>query len=231
MKPNKLDTKIREKLNAREIQPSAQAWDRLDAMLTVSEEKKPKKRFGWFFVAASTILFFGLGFFLFNSSETTEINNSIPVVNNINEEIDSVETNKTNEVSIENAKPVLVQNEVNSSKKSSKDKQLKSPNEIIKSDNLSQENAAMITYNPTSSINKYISAEKLLASVENKTEANQEISIDRKVAPKNKTKVDANSLLTSVEGELNESFRESAFDRINRNYNVIKSALANRNYE
>ena len=67
MEPNKIDNQIREKLNAREIQPSAQAWDRLDAMLTISEEKKPKKGYGWFFVAASTILFFGLGFFLFNS--------------------------------------------------------------------------------------------------------------------------------------------------------------------
>ena len=66
MEPNKIDNQIREKLNAREIQPSAQAWDRLDAMLAVSEEKKPKKGYGWFFVAASTILIFGLGFFLFN---------------------------------------------------------------------------------------------------------------------------------------------------------------------
>ena len=80
MEPNKIDNQIREKLNAREIQPSAQAWDRLDAMLTVSEEKKPKKGYGLFFVAASTRLCFGLGFFLFNSNETTEINNSTPIV-------------------------------------------------------------------------------------------------------------------------------------------------------
>ena len=43
MKPNNIDNQIREKLNAIEIQPSAQAWDRLDAMLAVSEEKKSKK--------------------------------------------------------------------------------------------------------------------------------------------------------------------------------------------
>ena len=45
-----------------------QAWDRLDVMLTVSEEKK-KKGYGWFFVAASTILF-RIGIFHFNSNET-----------------------------------------------------------------------------------------------------------------------------------------------------------------
>ena len=74
MEPNKIDNQIREKLNGRDIQPSAQAWDRLDAMLTISEEKKPKKGYVWFFVAASTLLFFGLGFFIFSSSETTEVN-------------------------------------------------------------------------------------------------------------------------------------------------------------
>jgi len=40
MEPNKLETQIKEQLNAREIQPSEMAWDRLDAMLTVAEEKK-----------------------------------------------------------------------------------------------------------------------------------------------------------------------------------------------
>ena len=94
MKPNKIDNQIREKLDAREVQPSAQAWDRLDVMLTVSEEKKPKKGYGWFFVAASTILFLGLGFFIFNSNETTEINNSVPVVTTSSKAIDSTETNK-----------------------------------------------------------------------------------------------------------------------------------------
>jgi hypothetical protein len=43
MEPNKIDNQIRQKLNGREIQPSAQAWDRLEAMLVVSEVKKPKK--------------------------------------------------------------------------------------------------------------------------------------------------------------------------------------------
>ena len=45
MEPNNIENQIREKLNSREIQPSAQAWDRLDAMLTVGEEKKNKAFF------------------------------------------------------------------------------------------------------------------------------------------------------------------------------------------
>lgn len=65
MEPNKIDNQIREKLNAREIQPSAQAWDRLDAMLTVSEEKKPKKGYGWFFCGRFYDTFFRIGIFPF----------------------------------------------------------------------------------------------------------------------------------------------------------------------
>ena len=37
-----LDKNIKNKLNAREIQPSANSWDRLDAMLSL--EEKPKKK-------------------------------------------------------------------------------------------------------------------------------------------------------------------------------------------
>ncbi len=44
MEPNNLEKDFREKLNQRTIEPSDKAWDRLDAMLSVAEEKKPKKK-------------------------------------------------------------------------------------------------------------------------------------------------------------------------------------------
>ena len=141
MAQHKIDNQLKEKLNAREIQPSAPAWDRLDAMLTVSEEKKSKKGYGWFFVAASTMLFFGLGFFIFSSSETTKGNDSIPVVNSVKEEMDSTETNKINQISVEKEQPVLVQNEVNYSKKKARFIQSVEKNELIKEKNIIQENS------------------------------------------------------------------------------------------
>ena len=227
MEPNKIDNQIREKLNAREIQPSAQAWDRLDAMLAVSEEKKSKKGYGWFFVAASTILFFGLGVFLFNSSETTEINNSTPIVTTINEEIDSAETNKINEISIENVKPVLVQNEVNYSK-TQKNKKSKETNELIKPENDLEEKITPNSQLQTPNSYKYVSPENLLAEVQT---GEKVITSDKKIRPKAKMKVDANSLLTNVEKELDENHRETTLDKLNRKFKDAKSALANRNYE
>ena len=227
MEPNKIDNQIREKLNAREIQPSAQAWDRLDAMLTVSEEKKPKKGYGWFFVAASTILFFGLGFFLFNSNETTEINNSTPIVTTINEEIDTVETNKINEISVEKEQPVLVQNEVSFSKTQT-NKKSEEANKLMETENILEEKISPNSQLPTPNTYKYVSPENLLAEVQT---GEKVITSDKKIRPKVKMKVDANSLLTNVEKELDENHKETTFDKLNRKFKDAKSALANRNYE
>jgi hypothetical protein len=227
MKPNKLDNQIREKLNAREIQPSAQAWDRLDAMLTVSEEKKPKKGYGWFFVAASTILFFGLGFFLFNSNETKEINNSNPIVTTINEVMDSTEANKINQISVEKEQPVLVQNEVNYSK-TQKNKKSKETNELIKPENDLEEKITPNSQLQTPNSYKYVSPENLLAEVQT---GEKVIISENKIISKPKMKVDPNSLLTTVEKELDENHKETTFDKLNRKFKDAKSALANRNYE
>ncbi len=227
MKPNKIDNQIREKLNAREIQPPAQAWDRLDAMLTVSEEKKPKKGYGWFFVAASTILFFGLGFFLFNSNETTEINNSTPIVTTINEEIDSAETTKINQISVEKEQPVLVQNEVNFSKTQT-NKKSEETDKLTKEEDLTKDNSSSIIHHPSPNSYKYVSPENLLAEVQT---GEKVIISENKIISKPKMKVDANSLLTTVEKELDENHKETTFDKLNRKFKDAKSALANRNYE
>lgn len=227
MEPNKLDNQIKEKLNAREIQPSAQAWDRLDVMLTVSEEKKPKKGYGWFFVAASTILFLGLGFFIFNSNETQEINNSTPIVTTINEEIDTTETNKINEISVRNVKSLLVQNEINNSQPTRNKKSVET-SKGIKEESVSEEKITPNSQLPILKTYKYVSPENLLAEAQT---GERTINLDNKIAPKSKVKIDVNSLLTSVEKELDVNHRETTLEKLNRKFQDAKSALANRNYE
>ncbi|HEY0045820.1 MAG TPA: hypothetical protein VGB44_03825, partial [Flavobacterium sp.] len=54
---NKFENEIRQKLNAREIEPSSKAWDRLDAMLTVGEEEKRKYNYSWLYIAAGFLGF------------------------------------------------------------------------------------------------------------------------------------------------------------------------------
>ena len=59
--------------------------------------------------------------------------------------------------------------------------------------------------------------------------------LDHKVKEStNKTatvKVDAKSLLLQVDGEVEYSFREKMLQKINKNYQEVKVALANRNNE
>ena len=66
MEQNNLETQFKEKLNFREIKPTEMAWDRLDAMLTVAEDKKPIRSYGWIYIAASIVGFAFLGTFFFN---------------------------------------------------------------------------------------------------------------------------------------------------------------------
>lgn len=228
MEPNKLENQIKSTLNARTIQPSDQSWERLDAMLTRSEEKKSKRVYGWFFIAASIILFFGMGFFLFNSIETTKGNDSIPVVITVNEEMDSVETNEIYQISVEKVPPVLVQNEVYNSQKQSRFIQSVEKNELIKEKNLIQENPIATTQPPTPNAYKYVSPADLVAEVQ---KGNKVITSDKKTIARPRVQVDANSLLTTVEKELDNTYRETTLDKLTRKFQDTKLALANRNYE
>jgi hypothetical protein len=220
MAQHKLDNQIKSKLNTREIQPSAQAWDRLDAMLTVSENKKSKKGYGWFFVAAAVVLFFGLGFFIFNQNEEPKINLSTPVVTTSKDEIDSVKTNKTAIISTENTKPILVQNEASFSKK--EEKNLKS---VEKKELVNEENILEGKITPNSQLP---SSEKLLVEVKVNE---KESPLNKKNSVTSKIKIDAASLLSTVEKELDENYKETTLDKLTKKFQDAKSALVNRNYE
>ncbi|RZJ64488.1 MAG: hypothetical protein EOO45_18775, partial [Flavobacterium sp.] len=69
MEPNKLEQDFKNKLNEREIQPTPMAWDRLDAMLTVAEKKKPKRT--WMYIAASFLGFLLVGTLFFRQQQDT----------------------------------------------------------------------------------------------------------------------------------------------------------------
>lgn len=225
MAQHNLDNQIKSKLNTREIQPSSQAWDRLDAMLTVSENKKSKKGYGWFF-AAAVVLFFGLGFFIFNQNEAPKINNSIPVVTSVEEVIDSIETKKINQISVEKEQPILVQNENNFSTTQT-NKKSEGSKELLKKEHILEGNNTPNSQLPTPSF-QHPSPEKLLVEVP----VNQkEIPSNKKNSVKSKIKIDAASLLSTVEKELDENHKETTLEKLTKKFQDAKSALANRNYE
>ncbi|WP_281235199.1 hypothetical protein [Flavobacterium gelatinilyticum] len=235
MEPNNFEKDFREKLNQREIEPSSRAWDRLDAMLSVAEEKKPKKNRKWLYIAASFIGFLLAGTFFFNQKENT-IESPENVVTEKEIRKDSVEKTirniadsvKTQIAVSENSSKETSNKKENQNQISNKTIQNKSnsiaeSSVIIKNnpENQSTTNQPVITENP-----KKENTDQLLETAENKVIA--ENSMKTKKA---RVRINAADLLNQVDGELELSFREKVITKVNKNLQEVKVALSNRNQE
>ena len=246
MEPNKFETNIKNQLNSREIKPTEMAWDRLDAMLTVAEEKKSKKGFNWMLIAACFIgvLFLGTVVYQFNNDKVV-IENTVVTKEKMNQE--EVET----EIKINpNVVPIQQENQVATSE--SNVENIKSKQNSIINQKVINQNSKINqkeTENPNLNLDKeiqfqnqevigqlkmqtvdtktkiatvkpeYVSADELLASVDKARKSVKQTSV----------KVNANSLLSQVDGELNQDFRETRFQKFKRNFETVKVAVANRN--
>ena len=239
MEPNKLDLEIKQKLDDRTIQPSAQAWDRLSAKLDSAEKTKSKRNYNWIYIAASLVGFSLIGTVFFTVLDTVIVDNNLPTV--VLEQKKDVNKSEESKIDNENVLPNLLQNKMLKESKvvannsiKTQSKQLLNKEDTVSTINQSKENNAVVNVesNNSESIskNRYISAEKLLAEISNnkveKTSSNRPTE-----RYKSGIAVNPNSLLINAESELNQSFRETAIERINKNYNSIKAVLANRNYQ
>jgi len=255
MEPNKLEKQFRDQLNAREIQPSAQAWDRLDAMLSVAEEKKTRKPFGFLFIAAGILVLVTLGLFFFNQNDTViSTPNTIvgtepktDTVQNPTENIPSpiVESQNQNEVVATSDVQPKTNNNVTLSAVEGQQKRTNHQgvpiiNQSPKSNQIIRDKA--IEYQVSSDVAlkelpKIMEPKEIVIRKEVKAKSDESLlaDLDHKVKEStNKTstvKVDAKSLLSQVDGEVEYSFREKMLQKINKNYQEVKVALANRNNE
>lgn len=218
MEPNKFDNQFKEKLSSREIKPSDAAWDRLDAMLSVSE--KPKRKFSWLYIAASVLAFLTVGTIFFNQKESVILNskNTINTQNGItiksNETAPILDSNKKSAVVIQETKKSISKSNIIPST----NKQLKNNNQIVAVSIINQKTEQKSIVNPTNAL----PVEKQLVLVENLKKEN---SSDQK----SKIHVNPDDLLSQVDGELELSFREKVINKVNRNYQTLKVALDNRN--
>ena len=218
MEPNKFDNQFKEKLSSREIKPSDAAWDRLDAMLSVSE--KPKRKFSWLYIAASVLAFLTVGTIFFSQKESVVLNpkDTIKTQNEI-----TIKSNETTPILNSSKKSaVVIQETKKSISKSniipSTNKQLKNNNQIVAVSIINQKTEKKSIANPTNAL----IVEKQLVIVENLKKEN---SSDQK----SKIHVNPDNLLSQVDGELELSFREKVINKVNKNYQTLKVALDNRN--
>jgi len=236
MEPNNFEKDFREKLNQRTIEPSDKAWDRLDAMLSIAENKKPKKKNKWLYIAASIVGFLLVGTFFFNQKKNTveTPKNTIVIEESIKK--DSVEKPTLNVV--DPVKTEVVRSEKESIQNLNK-KEIKlnpKPNKTIKNENNQIAESSIIIKNnqEKQSINNQTS---VVETSKNETvdqllnSAEKTVVADNSAKPKSKVRVNANDLLNQVDGELELSFREKVITKVNKNYQTVKVAVANRNQQ
>ncbi|WP_298120666.1 hypothetical protein [Flavobacterium sp.] len=247
MEPNNIENQIREKLNSREIKPTEMAWDRLDAMLSVAEEKKTKRSrflsFQFIGIAASILVFLSVGLFFINQKEEISgTDNQIVTkdIENNKEQKDSVITkqNFTNDIINQQEEQVAqnsqttghnpqpskesfnsINQRTNQNSIINKDKQIEyQVTEVIAQKDMPKISSQEKIVQPKKVV---VNVDELLASVEKTTKKEANV----------KVKVNANSLLSQVDGELEQTFRQKVINKIGKNYQEVKVALANRNQE
>ena len=162
MEPNKFEKEFRDKLNQREISPSENSWNKLDAMLTAAEEKKKSKHsYSWIYVAASFVGFLLIATFYFSQIGNQ---NQVAELSIINQNTEQFASSNANEKSVD----------------------------------------------------------EMIVAVQ---------ATPKAAASKTAIKVNPNTLLSQVDGELELSFREKVINKVNKNYQTVKVALVNRNQE
>lgn len=245
MEPNNFEKDFREKLNQREIEPSNKAWDRLDAMLAVAEEKEPvkvnskKSKRKWLYIAASFIGFLLVGTLFFNQNRNVVKTPETVVVEKETEAekesatepvlktVDSVKTETA--IAEKTSEEIGNKNEKNNPKvsgqisnKITQNKSNQIAESSIKKNNQEKQstnNQTVIPENP-----KKENVDQLLQTAENKVLAESGVK-------KAKVKINANDLLNQVDGELELSFREKVITKVNKNLQEVKVALSNRNQQ
>ena len=240
MEPNKLETQIKEQLNAREIQPSEMAWDRLDAMLSVAEEKKTTRfsflSFQSIGIAASVLVLVSLGLFFFSQKEiVVKPENNVVVKektsdnNKINGNFNRINTKHQNQqVAVINNQQSTISNQ-QSAKSFNSINQKTTVNPVINQNKEIQfQNNEVIAQKEL----PVVEPQKELISKPSTVNTDDLLELtSKKSESKPKIKVNANSLLSQVDGELDQTFREKVLTRVSKNYQEVKVALATRNQE
>ena len=237
MEPNNCEKEIKKKLNNRTIQPTDAAWDRLDAMLSVTEKKKVKPTRIWMYAAAGFVGILLTASLFFKVAQNPE---TVPVVNDNVDGIvitpsatlgaDSItignilDNNKASavkpDVMVAQQPVANTQNEV---KKKTESK--------IKTRHINTQPGVMV--NNTSDL--AVSGTTLSVPLTPDMEAEkllEETLLSVKL-PKEKptVKVNANSLLNEVEDQLDNNYRSKTWQTITEKYNAVKTSVVNRNIE
>jgi hypothetical protein len=219
MQRSNFEKEIKEVFEKRTIQPSAQAWDRLDAMLDLNSKKKSNS---WIYLAASFVgvllmatIFFSQNNSQINSEEKVVENNISPKKNIIHNSIGKGSSNNEEVITKESIE--IVESKVTKKDKKFIEKDLFETNVLV-------QNKVQDTASKNNERIAIVQVIPPLVIVENTSDIKQN-------PPSTDIVVDASSLLSQVDGELNLSFRNKVLKNLSTKYQKVKVAVVTRNLQ
>jgi hypothetical protein len=258
MGPHKSDKDFRIKMNQRQITPSANAWDRLDTMLTIAEEKKIKNKYGWLYIAATIAGFLLIGTIFFSQTEKLiDKGRDEVVIQNrqkpqnerpVTEEL--LQTDAQNQSMAEASEPKIKVKSSNKNNRNPHERQRTGVAIINQNQSIErQENDE--SSNPTNAVNQINKNQSLIAAItqakgeqaggNQKTEQQTaSAKVDELLAAvttqnsgtnKSTLKVNAKNLLSEVDKDVNLSFREKLMRTAHRSYQEVAEAVSTRNIQ
>jgi hypothetical protein len=248
---------LKSKLEERTIQPSVNAWSKLEHKLDAQERKNNPKLVWWLGIAASIVGVLLVAFFYFNNIDSTEIlpelvetpgeetNTKEENIRELNTIVESEKPNKEIINTIENQpKTHVAKQNIGTKTTINKSTSLILNNEVVETNLIKSESPNNINIINEKSIQLPSNSKTSVAQASEKI-TNQKIDIHSEIdlllnnaqkdvalldiQNKDKIVVDANSLLEEVEMDLEESFRDKIFQTIKSGYKTVKTAVAERN--
>ncbi len=255
MEPDKFEKYIKSKMNEREISPSDGAWDKISGQIN-SSKKQGKPAYFWIGVAASLLVLISLSFFYFDSDNgVPKIESTTIVETQKSTSEDKMENRETSVDQIKEVPKALVVQEKTlkvldggntETDFQKKDEEMEN---IVKENKSLANNTHKKGFLETDQKPNLIPLDVLDAKIAeviaqvDAIEAKGEVSdaevdsllqkaqrdiLREKLFNKDNT-VDAIALLTEVEEELDQSFRDQIFETLKVGFLKVRTAVADRN--
>lgn len=236
----KLEKHIKEKLDGRKISPSPKAWEQVAAQVGATSTTKKKPKYTYAIAAGFTALVL-MSLFFFTSDDTVEqqvveqnteeskglnqdqIPDSFEIGTKRNLALDEDEGNLEGAIAEEGKLKVeiaVANQEESGTKKSIQDSFISETDPLI----VQKVNEIVSQVELLESVNTEVSD----AEVDSLLRAAQRDILSKQIFTAEGA-VDAMALLTEVEDELDESFRDQIFDALKDGYFKLRTAVADRN--
>ncbi|MEP2236765.1 MAG: hypothetical protein ABJI22_00310 [Maribacter sp.] len=249
METDKFEKHIKTKFQEREIKPSENAWSKIASELKDDDAKK-KPVYLWMGVAASVVVLIGVAFFYFNDNVVVN-DNPVEIVDIEKEEVLEEVIEKEPVLFKEEEQVVLVETAIKTESATVKKEQFKTQ-EIQENNTLNDvvgvavvEQVSTGNSNTNLAVSEDVINSKVAdivaqidvleqqnavtdAEVDSLLKRAQDEILRDRIFNKDKS-VDAMALLTEVEDELDQTFRDQIFNSLKASFIKVRTAVADRN--